>query len=160
VFGARACAEPARVRSPRAALVIIIAIILDSENMACDDDERTAVFASATNVSESGDSGASRSARRRKRLGIFAGALLVETIPLLRHGYGVGGNVVVRCHKGHLFTTIWLPGASVKSLRLGSRRVQWCPVGHHWSLVKLVRESDLSGRERRKAREHKDVRIP
>ncbi len=118
------------------------------------------MLAFTTTVSESGDSGASRSPRRRKRLGILAGAMLVETIPLLRHGYGVGGNVVVRCHKGHLFTTIWLPGASVKSLRLGSRRVQWCPVGHHWSLVKLVRESDLSARERRKAHAHKDVRIP
>ena len=116
--------------------------------------------ASTTPNSESGDSGASRSGRRRKRLAILAGAMLAETIPLLRHGYGVGGNVVVRCRQGHVFTTIWLPGASVKSLRLGSRRVQWCPVGHHWSLVKLVRESDLSGRERRSARAHKDIRIP
>ena len=99
--------------------------------------------ASTTPSAESGDSGASRSGRRRKRFAIIAGAMLAETIPLLRHGYGVGGNVVVRCRQGHVFTTIWLPGASVKSLRLGSRRLQWCPVGHHWSLVKLVRESDL-----------------
>ena len=102
----------------------------------------------------------SGSSRRRRRFAIFAGALIAETIPIWRHGYGIGGSVVVRCHKGHLFTTIWLPGASVKSLRLGGRRVQYCPVGHHWSLVKLVRESDLSGRERRSARGHKDIRIP
>jgi hypothetical protein len=118
------------------------------------------VLAFTKTVSESGDPGAPRSARRRKRLAMLAGAMLVEAIPVWRHGYGLGGNVTVRCHKGHLFTTIWLPGASVKSLRLGARRVQWCPVGHHWSLVKLVRESDLSGRERRRARDHKDIRIP
>ena len=135
-------------------------IILDSEKMRTRDDERTAVLTSTTTGSDRGDSRPARGGRRRKRLAIVAGAMLVEAIPVWRHGYGLGGNVTVRCHKGHLFTTIWLPGASVKSLRLGSRRVQWCPVGRHWSLVKLVRESDLSGRERRKAHEHKDIRIP
>ena len=98
--------------------------------------------------------------RRRRRLAVLAGAFVVEAIPVWRRGYGVGGNVIVRCHEGHLFTTIWIPGASLKSLRLGSRRFQRCPVGHHWTLVKLVRESDLSGRERRGARAHKDIRIP
>lgn len=150
----------ASVCGPRAVFVIISEIIIDSEKVRTRNDERTVVPASTTPTSESGDSGASRSGRRRKRFAILAGAMLAETIPLLRHGYGVGGNVVVRCRQGHVFTTIWLPGASVKSLRLGSRRVQWCPVGHHWSLVKVVRESDLSGRERRSARAHKDIRIP
>jgi hypothetical protein len=91
---------------------------------------------------------------------MLAGAVIAETIPLWRHGYGIGGNVIVRCGKGHLFTTIWLPAASVKSLRLGALRVQWCPVGHHWSVVKLVKESELSRRERRAARAHRDIRIP
>jgi hypothetical protein len=94
------------------------------------------------------------------RLAILTGSLVMETIPVWRHGYGIGGNVVVRCAKGHLFTTIWLPGASVKAMRLGSRRFQYCPVGHHWSLVKLVREADLSARKRRSARAHKDIRVP
>ena len=116
--------------------------------------------ASLTPGPANGESGASPWGRRRKRLAIVAAAFLAESIPLWRHGYGVGGNVVVRCRQDHLFTTIWLPGASLKSLRLGSRRVQWCPVARHWSLVQLVRESDLSGRERRNARKHKDVRIP
>ena len=107
-----------------------------------------------------GDSEGSGGGRLRRRLGIMAGALVIETIPIWRHGYGIGGNVVVRCRKGHLFTTIWLPGASVKSLRLGSRRFQHCPVGHHWSMVKLVRESELSAKERRKAAGTKDIRIP
>jgi len=108
----------------------------------------------------SAESTTSGSSRRRRRFAIFAGALIAETIPVWRHGYWLGGNVVVRCRKGHLFTTIWLPGASVKSLRLGGRRFQYCPVGHHWSLVQLVRESELSGRQLRAARGHKDVRIP
>jgi len=110
--------------------------------------------------STSGTEGGSGARRRRRRVGILAGGFIFEAIPLLRSGYGIGGNVVVRCGKGHLFTTIWLPGASVKSLRLGPRRFQYCPVGHHWSLVKLVRESDLSGRQLCAARSRKDVRIP
>jgi hypothetical protein len=133
-------------------------IILDSESPSVVT-RRNAVSASLTSGPENGDSGVSAWSRRRKRLAIVAAAFLAESIPLWRHGY-VGGNVVVRCRQGHLFTTIWFPGASLKSLRLGSRRVQWCPVGRHWSLVELVRESDLSGRERRNARKHKDVRIP
>lgn len=107
-----------------------------------------------------GSSGGSSGGRHRRRLAVLAGALAVEAIPVWRRGYGVGGNVIVRCHEGHLFTTIWIPGASLKSLRLGAWRFQRCPVGHHWTLVKLVRESDLSGRERRTAHAHKDIRIP
>ncbi len=116
--------------------------------------------ASSTPEAESGDTGGSGKRRRRRRLGIVAGAFIVETIPLLRNGYGIGGNVVVQCSKGHRFTTIWLPGASVKSVRLGPRRFQYCPIGHHWSLVRLVRESDLSARQLRAARDRRDVRIP
>jgi hypothetical protein len=116
--------------------------------------------ASSTSGAESSDTGGSGTRRRRRKLGILAGAFVLETIPLLRNGYGIGGNVVVQCSKGHRFTTIWLPGASVKSLRLGPRRFQYCPVGHHWSLVHLVRESDLSARQLRAARDRRDVRIP
>ena len=116
--------------------------------------------ASSTSGTESSDLGGSGTRRRRKRLGILAGAFIVEAIPLWLNGYGIGGNVVVRCSKGHRFTTIWLPGASVKSLRLGPRRFQYCPVGHHWSLVRLVRKSDLSARQLRAAQQRRDVRIP
>jgi hypothetical protein len=72
----------------------------------------------------------------------------------------MGGNVVVRCRDGHLFTTIWVPGASVKSVRLGWWRLQRCPVGNHWSIVTPVKESELSESERRFAHEHQDVRVP
>jgi hypothetical protein len=77
-----------------------------------------------------------------------------------RRGYGFGGNTFVRCRQGHLFTTIWVPGVSVKSVRLGWWRIQRCPVGPHWSVVTPVRETDLSDDERRLASEVQDVRIP
>jgi hypothetical protein len=86
--------------------------------------------------------------------------LLVETAGLWLRSRRIGGNVIVRCRAGHLFTTIWIPAASVKAIRLGWWRVQRCPVGHHWSLVTPVNESTLSEDERRFAREHRDVRVP
>ena len=75
-------------------------------------------------------------------------------------GYRLAGNVVVRCRKGHLFTTIWVPGASLKSVRLGWWRFQRCPVGRHWSFVTPVRRSGLTDDQRRTAGETKDIRIP
>ena len=75
-------------------------------------------------------------------------------------GYRIAGNVVVRCRQGHLFTTIWVPGASLKSVRLGWWRVQRCPVGRHWSIVTPVRRSELTEDELRTASENRDIRIP
>ncbi len=75
-------------------------------------------------------------------------------------GYPMGTDVLVRCRRGHLFSTIWLPGISVKALRLVWRRVQRCPVGGHWSIVTPVRHGELSADERRLAHERKDVRLP
>lgn len=75
-------------------------------------------------------------------------------------GYRMGRNVVVRCRQGHLYTTIWLPGGSLKSVRFGFWRFQRCPVGRHWSIVTPVREADLTEKETRTAREHRDIRIP
>ena len=81
----------------------------------------------------------------RSTLTIAAG-----TIVMRRRGYGVGGNTRRRCHGGHLFTTIWIPAASLKSLRFGWWRFQRCPVGRHWTLVHPVREADLTEDERRR----------
>ena len=72
----------------------------------------------------------------------------------------MGGDTVVRCSKGHLFTTIWVPGGSLKSIRLGMSRFQYCPVGHHWAVVNPVKDSELTDEERRTAAEHHDVHIP
>lgn len=106
-----------------------------------------------------GDSHTSAGNRRRKKSLILFG-VASELTGLWRRGYGVGGNVVVRCRRGHLFTTIWIPVASVKSVRLGWWRVQRCPVGRHWSIVAPVRRSALSEQELRTAREHRDIRLP
>jgi hypothetical protein len=99
-------------------------------------------------------------AARLRRPPVIVLSVLVEAIPLWRRGYGLGGSVVARCHDGHQFTTIWIPGASVKALRLGRWRFQRCPVGHHWSIVTPVRKADLSRGERRKADAVHDIRVP
>ena len=98
--------------------------------------------------------------RRRRGVAIAIGAVVVEGTMLWLRTSQIGGEVVVRCREGHLFTTIWLPGASLKSLRLGAWRYQRCPVGHHWSLVTPVRDSELSDDERQLARARKDIRLP
>jgi hypothetical protein len=97
---------------------------------------------------------------RRRRSLIIVGAVLLEVVAMRLHGYRMGVNVVVRCRKGHLFTTIWLPGASFKSVRFGWWRLQRCPVGRHWSVVTPVRESELSEADRRTASKHEDIRLP
>ncbi|MGD0381637.1 MAG: hypothetical protein ABSC30_16820 [Acidimicrobiales bacterium] len=99
------------------------------------------------------------SARRGPLLGVVA-ALVAGTVVARRLGYKVGGNVVVRCRQGHLFTTIWIPGASLKSIRLGWARLQHCPVGKHWTLVTPVKDATLTDEERRIAGQYRDVRIP
>ena len=101
-----------------------------------------------------------RTGRHRKRWLIAAGAMAAETVPLWRRGYGLGGTVVVRCRDGHVFSTMWLPGVSLKSLRLGPWRVQRCPVGHHWSVVTPVNRSMLGGGELAQALATRDVRVP
>jgi hypothetical protein len=87
--------------------------------------------------------------------------LVVGTITARRRGYsGIGGNTIVRCRRGHLFTTIWVPGASVKALRLGWWRFQYCPVGKHWTLVRPVNETTLSDEQKRAAGHARDIRMP
>ena len=89
-------------------------------------------------------------------------ALLIgSSLYMRRKGLsGVGGETIVRCRDGHLFTTIWVPGASFKSVRLGAMRYQHCPVGNHWTFVLPVNPANLTEPERRFAAEHHDVNIP
>src|SRR5579872_4164418 len=89
---------------------------------------------------------------------IVIGAIVAGTLVARRLGYNLGGNVVVRCRRGHLFSTIWIPGVKLKGLDLGVARVQRCPVGKHWSLVTPVRDADLTEQERELARAHRDIR--
>ena len=98
---------------------------------------------------------------RFRRKAIFAGSVvLLEAVALRIRSGRLGGNVVVHCRQGHLFTTIWIPGGSLKSLRLGWWRLQRCPVGHHWSVVTPVRAAELTEQERRRASEARDMRVP
>jgi hypothetical protein len=66
----------------------------------------------------------------------------------------------VRCREGHLFTTIWVPFASLKALRLGHRRFQRCPVGHHWTTVMRLDEASTRRKDLAKARAVRDLRLP
>ena len=96
-----------------------------------------------------------------RRFGIpVALSVLLETAALWLRSGRIGGRVIVRCRDGHLFTTIWIPAASVKSLRLGFWRVQRCPVGHHWTIVTPVKESALTDEERQSAATYRDIRLP
>jgi hypothetical protein len=100
-----------------------------------------------------------RSSGRRRLLWLLIAAS-VEAVAMKLRGYPIGGNLVVRCRKGHLFTTLWIPGASVKSIRLGWWRIQRCPVGRHWSLVTPVKTAELTEDEERLARARHDFRLP
>ena len=86
-------------------------------------------------------------------------AVIVEAAATWLRTGRIGGRLIVRCRRGHLFSTIWLPAASVKSLRLGWWRVQRCPY-RHWSLVTPVRASDLSSRQRARAARLRDIPLP
>jgi hypothetical protein len=98
--------------------------------------------------------------RRRRTAFIVLAVIGAESVAMRLRGYRIGANVVVRCREGHLFTTIWVPGASLKAVRLGWWRFQRCPVGQHWSFVTPVKESELTENELRFAHETRDIRIP
>ncbi len=84
-----------------------------------------------------------RSRRRTAAFILAAVSLLAEVAALRRRGYRIiGGRVNVRCTSGHEFTTLWIPGVSVRALRLAGWRLQRCPVGHHWAIVSPVRRED------------------
>lgn len=105
----------------------------------------------------------SMSSKRKRRLAITGGvfvAYAVATAVAVSRGYKFGRNVPVRCRDGHLFSTVWIPGASVKALRLGPWRAQWCPVGRHFTLVTLLKDADLTQEERSFAATHHDVLVP
>ena len=100
--------------------------------------------------------------RRRRRIGVVLAlaTVVAEAVMLRRRGYGVAGDVVVRCRRGHLFTTLWVPGVSLTALRLGWFRFQYCPVGGHWSLVTPAPVVDLTPDELAAARAVHDLALP
>jgi hypothetical protein len=60
----------------------------------------------------------------------------------------MAAEVTVRCSRGHVFETTWSPLGSLTSLRFGATRLQRCPVGHHWTLVRRVDGAELSAQDR------------
>jgi hypothetical protein len=99
-------------------------------------------------------------ARKHRRLKAVVAGVLFEALAMKARGYPIGGRIVVRCREGHLFTTLWIPGASVKSVRLVWWRIQRCPVGGHWTIVTPVRDSELTADQRQEAIERRDTWIP
>jgi hypothetical protein len=75
-------------------------------------------------------------------------------------GYRFGADVIVRCRDGHLFTTTWVPLVSLKAIRLGMVRFQYCPLCDRPTFVILMRDSDLTDTERQIAALHRDRGIP
>jgi hypothetical protein len=116
------------------------------------------------NTGHSDDTGHTDTTGKKRSRWALAAAIIglhvAGTVVARRRGYPLGGNVVVRCRAGHLFTTIWIPGASFKALRLGPARFQRCPVGPHWSLVTPVKTANLTDEERETAAARRDIRIP
>jgi hypothetical protein len=66
----------------------------------------------------------------------------------------------VRCRRGHLFTTIWMPMGSFKAIRWSGERVQHCPVGHHWGVVVPLDVSTASQSQLDEAAAVHDFPIP
>lgn len=92
---------------------------------------------------------------------VVVGAVAVRLGRMSRQrGYRFGRDVIVRCRDGHLFMTTWIPGASFKAIRLGLVRLQHCPVGDHFTSVRLMRDEDLTPAERLEASHHHDSGVP
>lgn len=102
----------------------------------------------------------SKQTRRRVIFGAVLGGYAAGTVWAVRNGYSFGRDVTVRCRAGHVFRTIWIPGVSVKSVRLGMWRVQWCPPGRHISLVRLLKPADVTAEMRRVAALARDIPVP
>ena len=104
--------------------------------------------------------GVTKRLRHVRAIGVVVVAYAIATPLARRRGYMIGRNTIVKCREGHLFTTIWIPGASLKSLRLGPVRFQRCPVGRHWTFVVPVKTPSLTEAQQREAASNRDVRIP
>lgn len=88
-------------------------------------------------------------------VGLVFGGL---NLAMRRRGYAIPGRTPVRCTRGHVFSTVWIEGGSLRAVRLGpTTRYQRCPVGRHWAIVHPVKEVDLTDEERRELGAQGDV---
>jgi hypothetical protein len=69
-------------------------------------------------------------------------------------------RTIVRCSGGALYSTIWVPFASLKAVRLGNARLQRCPVHRKWERVTKVDPTSLTPGELAAAERVRDVGIP
>jgi hypothetical protein len=103
----------------------------------------------------------------RAQILIYALAVVILAVVAVKagrmsrsQGYRFGHDVIVRCRDGHLFSTTWIPMMSVKAIRIGLVRIQHCPVGDHVTVVRLMRDEDLTPAERLEGRRHHDSGVP
>src|SRR4051794_24218004 len=100
----------------------------------------------------------------RRRSLVIAGAVGLTaaeaTVLAKRRGRLLAAETVVRCRRGHLFTTFWIPGVSIKAVRLGWWRGQRSPVGEHWPFVPPADAAPLPPEERAQAPGTHDVPLP
>ena len=69
-------------------------------------------------------------------------------------------DVIVRCSGGGYYHTRWIPLVSFKSIRLGARRFQRCPVHSRWEMAGIVEDEDLTPEIISEADKHPASRIP
>lgn len=91
---------------------------------------------------------------------VILAILLLTLIAMARSAAVHGTERIARCRAGHLFTSRVIPGASLKAIRLGNRRLQKCPVGPHWSIVSWVDPATLPPDQLAEARSRHDSLLP
>lgn len=77
---------------------------------------------------------------RRVKFATAAAVLVGANAYARRRGYTIPGRTRARCSQGHEFTTLWIVGVSLTSLRLTPlRRVMRCPECRRWRLVRALK---------------------
>ena len=76
----------------------------------------------------------------------------------MREG-GRAERVIVRCSRGHLYSTTWLPLGSFKAIRLGNTRIQQCPICEKPRETVRVNIGELTPQEIERARRTRDSGI-
>jgi hypothetical protein len=66
---------------------------------------------------------------------------------------------IVRCSQGAYYESLWVPLISFKSIRLGSYRLQKCPVHGKWELATIVPEDEISEKVRKEASKYPAKRL-
>jgi hypothetical protein len=65
-------------------------------------------------------------------------------------------EIIVRCSRGHLFVTNWIPLTGFRSIRLSpGLRYHRCPVERHWRLARPARAGTLTGMRLSEARRYR-----